>query len=157
MAFFQSLLKLSLILVLLAVPIKLKHHQIYIDIDDDITADIKCLADNIYHEAKGESIKGKFGVAQVTINRLNSEEFPSNVCDVVYERSKRVCQFSWVCKGLQPNLDEHYEDALNIAYAVLINDAEYNILKGSLYFHADYIKPKWKKRPITKIGKHIFY
>ncbi len=157
MAFFQSLLKLSLVLVLLAVPIKLKHHQIHIDIDDDITADIKCLADNIYHEAKGESIRGKFGVAQVTINRLNSKGFPSNVCDVVYERSKRVCQFSWVCKNLKIKHDEHYEDALNIAYAVLINEAEYNILKGSLYFHADYVKPKWKRRPITKIGKHIFY
>ena len=53
--------------------------------------------------------------------------------------------------------DEHYEDSINIAYAVLNNDVRNEKLNNALYFHADYVNPKWKKKRITKIGKHIFY
>lgn len=144
-------------------PIKAKHHAIKdydIPIESEmiVTEDVKCLADNIYHEAKGESLRGKFGVAQVTINRLNSKHFPNSICDVVYERTKNLCQFSWTCQRNRSIVyNEHYEDSLNIALAFVYNNAKYDILQHSLFFHADYVRPKWKKKPITKIGKHIFY
>lgn len=158
-------MKYLLLIFLVMYPIKAKHHIIKdydSEIDMIVTKDVKCLADNIYHEAKGESLKGKIGVAQVTINRVNSEHFPDSICDVVYERTKIkrkiLCQFSWTCEtGKYIVYNEQYEDALNIALAFTYNDAKYDILQHSLFFHADYVRPKWKKKPITKIGRHIFY
>lgn len=151
-----------LLLLLLIFPSKLKDEYIFeVELtkkqDITITEELKCLADNIYHESKGESLKGKLGVAQTTLNRTKNENFPSNICNVVYQRNKKVCQFSWVCKKVNVVYDESYYDSLIIANAVLYDGLSDNIFKKSLFFHADYVKPKWKKRKITKIGKHIFY
>ena len=39
------------------------------------TQQLECLTRNIYHEAAGEPFEGKVGVAQVTLNRLESGRF----------------------------------------------------------------------------------
>ena len=44
---------------------------------------LDCLARNIYHEAGSEPFEGKVAVAQVTINRAESGQFPSDICKVV--------------------------------------------------------------------------
>lgn len=54
-------------------------------------AEIACLALNIYHEARGEGIKGMRAVASVVMNRVRSKLFPDTVCDVV----SQPAQFSW--------------------------------------------------------------
>ncbi len=155
-------MKYLLIAILFIIPVKLKD-EVRLDVDSIrdneivLTEELKCLADNVYHESKGESLRGKQAVAQVTLNRVNNEKFPSDVCEVVYERSKKVCQFSWTCKNINITYDDAYEDSLMIAYAVLENEVYDHRLSKSLFFHANYVKPKWKKKPITKIGKHIFY
>ena len=48
---------------------------------------LACLAKNIYYEAGYESFEGKVAVAQVTINRANSGDFPSDICGVIYQKS----------------------------------------------------------------------
>jgi hypothetical protein len=45
---------------------------------------LKCLADNIYYEARGEDITGKAAVARVVMNRVNYG-FASTPCNVVYQ------------------------------------------------------------------------
>ena len=32
-----------------------------------------------------------------------------------------------------------------------------DITKGALYYHADYVNPRWKLEKTTVIGRHIFY
>ena len=63
---------------------------------------LQCLAQNIYWEAASEPFEGKVAVAQVTINRAESGKFPSDICQVVYQKNvfyeKVVCQFSWYCE-----------------------------------------------------------
>ena len=49
--------------------------------------ELKCLANNIYYEAGGENFEGKVAVAQVTINRTQDENFPNDVCGVVYQKN----------------------------------------------------------------------
>ena len=39
-------------------------------------ADITCLAENIYYEARGEPLVGQYAVAEVTLNRVASRNFP---------------------------------------------------------------------------------
>ena len=48
---------------------------------------LTCLAQNIYHEAGSESLAGKVAVAQVTINRAKSGDFPSTICGVVNQKT----------------------------------------------------------------------
>lgn len=118
--------------------------------------DLECLAKNIYFEAKGESLPGKIAVAQVTLNRvLHKEDFNKTICGVVYQKD----QFSWTN---QPNLkvkDQlQWKNSLHIATGILQGKLfleEFN----ALYFHADYVKPVWRKqrRYLKTIGKHIFY
>jgi len=57
---------------------------VFIEPDID-TAELDCLAKNIYHEARGESLQGKKAVANVTLNRVHSNLFPDTVCGVVYQ------------------------------------------------------------------------
>src|SRR5699024_5330367 len=57
-------------------------------------ADEQCmkLAEAIYHESRGESIKGQIAVAQVIMNRVNDPKFPNTVKEVI-EQPK---QFSYL-------------------------------------------------------------
>ena len=47
--------------------------------------ELNCMASNIYFEASTQSRIGKIAVAQVTMNRVRSPEFPHSVCKVVYQ------------------------------------------------------------------------
>lgn len=125
---------------------------------------LECLARNIYYEAAKESFEGKVAVAQVTINRARSQHFPNDICKVVYQKNvimeKVICQFSWYCtpiakkKVLYP---EAYEECYAVAKKVLLEGFRLDILKDALYYHANYINPKWKKQRVATIGNHIFY
>lgn len=121
--------------------------------------ELKCLTDNIYYEAGNQSITGKLAVAAVTINRVKSPKFPKSVCAVVYQRTKRVCQFSWVCEGEKHVRSSYqYSESKKIAKKVLLSGANQGILnRNVLFYHADYVDPKWNLRRVTKIGNHIFY
>jgi spore germination cell wall hydrolase CwlJ-like protein len=125
---------------------------------------LDCLARNIYHEAGSEPFEGKVAVAQVTINRAESGEFPSDICGVVYQKNivyqKVLCQFSWYCNSAsvqKPMNGPIYTESMEVAKKVLLEGFRLPDLKQALYFHGDYISPGWNKKPIAKIGRHIFY
>lgn len=132
-----------------------------IRINEQIEKQVQCLAKNIYHEARGESYEGKLAVAQVTMNRTKSEKYPSDVCEVVYQRTKRVCQFSWTCTGNNMITDsEMWENSLEIARKAFtqVNLHETLANANALFYHANYVRPGWKKSGIVaQIGRHIFY
>jgi spore germination cell wall hydrolase CwlJ-like protein len=125
---------------------------------------LDCLARNIYHEAGYEPFEGKVAVAQVTINRTESGQFPSDICQVVYQKNivyeKVLCQFSWYCDTAstkKPMNGAVYTESMEVAKKVLLEGFRLDGVKDALYYHADYVNPKWGKKPITKIGHHIFY
>ena len=137
---------------------------------------IKCLAMNIYHEARGENDLGQLSIAHVTLNRVNSKKFPNTVCKVVYQTKtdksgkpiKHKCQFSWYCDGLSDKVrnEKAWHKALFIAEAVYKNkngndDFKANDpTKGALFYHNISVQPGFVKHlnGITaKIGNHIFY
>lgn len=134
-----------------------------------VTADVRlkeldCLTKNIYWEAAGEPFEGKVAVAQVTVNRTNHPAFPSSICDVVYQKTavqqKVVCQFSWFCERtyqVKPVFRPEYEQAALVARKVLLENFRIESLSDALYYHADYVTPRWHKKQVAKIGRHIFY
>ena len=134
-----------------------------------ITAQVRqqqldCLARNIYHEAGSEPFEGKVAVAQVTINRTENANFPSDICKVVYQKNvvyeKVMCQFSWYCQApsaMKPMNGPMYTESMEVAKKVLLEGFRLPDLKKALYFHGDYIQPGWNKKPVAKIGRHVFY
>ncbi len=125
---------------------------------------LDCLAINIYREAGYEPFEGKVAVAQVTMNRVEQGNFGKDVCGVVYQKNvimeKVVCQFSWACDQVHKNRPinkEAYQESYEVAKKVLLENFRLDILKDALYYHADYVNPRWNLDKIGKIGAHIFY
>lgn len=120
---------------------------------------VDCLADNIYYEAGYEPEAGKKAVAFVTMNRMQDPRFPKDICSVVKQKVNYTCQFSWICegKGAIKN-NKVYTEAKEVALMVYANyEKMYDFTYGSLYYHADYVNPRWKLQKTTTIGRHIFY
>jgi spore germination cell wall hydrolase CwlJ-like protein len=133
---------------------------------------IRCLAKNVYFEARNEPTLGQIAVAFVTLNRVESRHFPNTVCGVVEERTRHICQFSWYCESrpryiYQNDILTLRDDPVYNRIVKLIKDVYLNHEKlddptrGSLFYHADYVeKRKIGVRNLsfeTKIGRHIFY
>lgn len=116
--------------------------------------DIMCLTQNIYHEARGESLQGKIAVGYVTLNRLRSPHFPKSICQVVYQD----CQFSWACQDRteQVNLDE-WKDSAEVAVNLLKGKYANNVKNSYYYYNARKVRPRWRHCQETlRIDNHTF-
>jgi spore germination cell wall hydrolase CwlJ-like protein len=125
-----------------------------------VMRDVDCLAKNIYFEAGSEPRAGKIAVAEVTMNRVKSRQFPRTVCGVVYQKTRGTCQFSWVCENNKVIRSRiAWRESLQIAENILISNRKYGIIGSAKYFHADYVDPSWadNKVLVKQIGRHIFY
>ena len=132
---------------------------------------LMCMALNMYHEAKNQSMLGQLAVGQVVMNRVEDKRFPDNVCDVVTEAvtykgtDKPVlhkCQFSWYCDGQkdEPDFDsKEWWDAKEYASIVLSVTIMLDVTEGATHYHATYVRPAWAKTKTktTRIDRHIFY
>ncbi len=118
-------------------------------------ADLKCLADNIYHEARGEPVEGQIAVAQVTLNRARLQS--KSICAIVYQPG----QFSWVGKAKEVARNSPiWVDAKLIALGVLRGHYFITELAKATFYHATYIRPPYwarTKEVIIEIGRHRFY
>ncbi len=128
-------------------------------------AELTCLAEAIYYEARGESRNGQLAVAQVVMNRVYVRHYPQAICGVVYQRaldgSNKGCQFSFTCDG---SLDRpRHADRIwlksqeNARHAMLGFGG--NLTRDATHYHADYVAPRWASRLVrtVQIGSHIFY
>lgn len=125
--------------------------------------DLRCLALNIYHEARSEPEAGQIAVALVTLNRVASSRFPGSICAVVKQggsKKRHRCQFSWWCDGRsdRPTDQGAWRRAMEVARRVL-EDAVPDPTRGALYYHASYVKPSWSRayNRTARIGRHLFY
>jgi spore germination cell wall hydrolase CwlJ-like protein len=129
---------------------------------DFIRNETECLAKNIYFEANLEPVEGKLAVATVTMNRVQSHVFPGTVCGVVLDQSSKGCQFSWVCDGKSDIIRDRrgYIESVELAEDVLLSNRRSRIISPDvMYYHANYVEPKWAKtmKLFTTIGAHLFY
>jgi spore germination cell wall hydrolase CwlJ-like protein len=125
--------------------------------------DLKCLAQNIYFEARGEPVEGKLAVAHVVMNWVASPRFPNTVCGVVHQGGHAVrnrCQFSWWCDGKSETITNRraWLESLKLAHSVY-RDRSIDPTDNALWYHADYVSPSWRYGLAEgpKIGHHIFY
>lgn len=128
-----------------------------------VQAELQCLAQNIYFEARSEPLEGKLAVGHVVLNRMADERFPEKECAVIRQGGDRRlhrCQFSWWCDGRSdtPRNAQAWQEAMVLATLIkagLVPDPT----KGALWYHADYVNPGWAVRlgKSVHIGRHIFY
>lgn len=123
--------------------------------------DVECLTQAIYYEARNESEAGQAAVAEVVLNRSRHRAYPKRVCEVVYQRNSRTCQFTFTCDG---SIGRRAVNPVAWARAERIAREVYEgrsaqLPKNSVNYHANYVRPSWGQRlaRVRQIGAHIFY
>jgi N-acetylmuramoyl-L-alanine amidase len=127
-------------------------------VDTDRARQVRCLAEAVYYEAKGEPIRGQQAVAEVVATRVASRAYPNTYCGVVYQRSGRICQFSWACSGRRAPSGLQWQRANEIAERV-VDGWRPGVAVGATHFHATFVSPSWSHvyRRVATIGGHMFY
>jgi len=125
-------------------------------------AELRCLAQALYFEARGESIQGQFAVGEVILNRVDSPQYPNSICDVVYQGTgqRNACQFSFTCDGNSESIGEPAAYAISERIARLMKDGvARELTDGATHFHTTAVNPRWARVfPRTaQIGVHVFY
>lgn len=120
-------------------------------VDDlvEYSKSVKCLAEVVYRESRGEPYVGKLAVAKVVMNRVQHPKYPKTVCKVIFQDK----QFSWVSKFKH---FKHTEEFRQIAENILAGNHNLHNFKAT-HFHARYVAPKWRLKRTAIIGNHIFY
>lgn len=126
------------------------------------TSDVECLTQALYYEARNESEAGQAAVAEVVINRSRVGGYPRKICDVVYQRNTRTCQFTFTCDGSigrRPVNMTAWARAERIARDVYEGRSQSQLPRNSVNYHANYVRPSWGARleRVRQIGAHIFY
>jgi len=124
-------------------------------------ADLECMTDAVYYEARGESLRGQAAVAQVVMNRVNHPAFPKSVCGVVFQGASRSgCQFSFACDGSMKLTRETdaWARAHLVARRALAGMSGANIGRAT-HFHTTAVSPIWASsmQRVTQVGTHVFY
>jgi hypothetical protein len=122
-----------------------------------------CLARAIYFEARGETVRGQIGVAQVIMNRVFSRYYPGKVCGVIYQNAHRrnACQFSFACDGKREVINDQraWSLAQHIARLTLDGRIWDSEIAKATHYHAAWVNPRWAStmRKLARLGVHIFY
>lgn len=124
--------------------------------------DWQCLTEALYFEARGETIKGQFAVAEVILNRVASRAYPNTLCGVINQGTGRrhACQFSFTCDGLPETVAEPkaLARAGKIAARVLEGGVP-ALTDGATHYHVSNVRPGWARKleHTATIGVHHFY
>ncbi|RKT30779.1 cell wall hydrolase [Roseovarius halotolerans] len=122
----------------------------------------QCLAEALYFEARGESVRGQFAVAEVIMNRVDSVEFPDSICGVVHQGTGRkyACQFTYTCDGHEEVVSEKaaFRQVGKVA-GLMVAGAPRRLTDGATHYHTRAVNPRWARSfPRTAtIGVHHFY
>ena len=105
-------------------------------------------------EAGSEDEDGRLLVANVVLNRVNSESFPNTVSEVVFQKSMGVTQFSPVSSGRYYTVEVTEETVSAVERALAGED----ISRGALYFasrkRANTSKMRWFDTHLTFLFEH---
>lgn len=153
-----------------------------VPLDEHNVEEMYCMSLNIYYEARGESWKGKAGVAHVTLNRVKHPKYPNTICGVVLEAKtwnerpiRDMCQFAWYCDGqsdipqlryksdkrknqaIKPNIRD-WQNSVDTAIQVTDGWSRDITKDATHYYNHNISTPSWSTvYPVTiVIGNHTF-
>lgn len=122
----------------------------------------QCLAEALYFEARGESVKGQFAVAEVILNRVDHDYYPDTLCGVIKQGTGRKyqCQFTYTCDGIAEKIHEPAAfDRVGKVARLMIDGAPRGLTAGATHYHTKAVNPAWARKfpRTTTIGVHHFY
>ena len=126
------------------------------------SSEFKCLTEALYFEARGETLKGQFAVAEVIRNRVRSKRFPNSYCGVINQGTGRKyqCQFTYTCDGRPEVVSEHKAHArvAKVARAT-IDGKSPDVTDGATFYHTTAVNPSWASKftRTARFGVHLFY
>lgn len=141
---------MDLMLPVLAVTAALSTNSIDLDREQ-----VYCMAENIYHEARGEGALGQVAVAQVTLNRVDSPRYPNTICDVVYD----PWQFSWTLDRSEVRDYAAWCWSIWFAAGTMTGHITNNpVGDATHYYNPAKASPEWgyKIEEIAWVGNHRF-
>lgn len=118
------------------------------------TSELDVLRRIVESEAGCEDEDGRLLVANVILNRVNDDKFPSTVTEVVFQQENGVAQFSPVSSGRIYRVEVSEETCEAVDRALNGED----ISQGALYFasrkHADSTKMRWFDENLEFLFEH---
>lgn len=131
--------------------------------------ELACVAQNVYFEARGESVMDQIYVANVTMNRVHDKQkrWAETPCKVVYQ----PYQFSWTSnpnkvKEAARNI-ESSEDKQKLWTQIVETSALVMVgliddhTGGANHYHRKDVRPKWvvdyTVSPTLTASVHVFY
>lgn len=131
--------------------------------------EFNCLVEAVYHEARSEGLAGMLSVAGVILTRVQNDNYPNTVCEVVHQGKKwnghiikHKCQFSYYCDGRS----EKYKDMNSLTEVIKVVHMSLLGIQvkqtvGSTHYHASHVTPNWASDPqfkcLGQLGSHVFY
>jgi len=120
-----------------------------------------CLAAAIFFEARDQPIDGQRAVADVVMNRVESNRWPDGICGVVFQDY----QFSFTHDGMSDNYRKYTKGIEGVQAIVIAEKIAKLVIKGdrlgltSTHYHATYVSPYWANHYHLdgRIGDHVFY
>ncbi len=122
----------------------------------------QCLSEALYFEARGETLLGQIAVAEVILNRVDSDAYPDTVCGVIRQGETRGagCQFSYRCDGKsdEPRSAKSHERVGKVAW-VMLSGRPRILTDQATHYHASHVDPSWARGLVrtARIGEHVFY
>lgn len=118
------------------------------------TVELEVLLKIVEAEAGCEDEEGKLLVANVILNRLNSDKFPDSISEIVFQRENGITQFSPVSDGSYDRVQISEETVRAVGRALEGED----ISDGALYFaarnYADSERMRWFDEKLTLLFRH---
>lgn len=125
-----------------------------------------CLALNVYHEGRGESVEGQKAIAAVTMRRADNNK--DKICDVVFQPK----QFSWAnplttvspairakrANKFVPTDEKSWRIAKKIATLALSGKLSTKADGAKFFYNPKIAKPEWRNKfaIVARIDDHIF-
>lgn len=121
--------------------------------------ELHCLSVALYKEVRGEPEKAIIVVAQTILNRTEHKNWPDSVCDVIKQKIRGRCQFTWWCTANRLVIKDikSYNRLNKIAFNAL--SGKYMGMSTSHYFKVCGVNNKFfdKLEFRGKIGATCFY
>ncbi|MBD1382249.1 cell wall hydrolase [Metabacillus arenae] len=112
--------------------------------------EIHMMAKVVYGESRGESFEGQVAVASVILNRVESNEFPNSVSEVIFQKNA----FTAINDG------QYYLTPNKTAYRAAIEAIkDWDPSRGATYYYnPDLVTDKWifSRQPLLTINGHVF-
>lgn len=124
----------------------------------DLT-DSECMVYNNFHESRSESDIANYMVMASVINRVNSDRWGTEICEVVLQHK----QYSWTQDGKSdyPSEKAQFYRMESLLTFFWINlEVIMEMSEGADMYHHKDIKPEWNWSQLDYIGQfdnHLFY